>query len=328
MVAVLAPNNFISLVLQHFVHSLGVLCPGGLYHTLDLHHVNAGVEPGPLVINVLDGRPDPGQLFGEEGEAARAVAEGGNESNQPTVRRQPAVNDPAEGGGVNVSPAQRHHHFLALQLGDVQGPPRQDASQTCGTPSLHHTVLVLHQAQHSQGNLLLVHQLHPVHVVPRHLKRVATHHGHRQAIGQGGLVVHRSRRVARLQSSREGGAVVGLHANHLNLWLQSFESQGHASYEPSAPNGNHHNLRVWNLLQDLNGHGACTSYDFGVVVSVDVLELLVLGVGLGVLHGGPDVRAVDHNVGPQLAALLHLRDRGHCRHEASHRDSQRTSVVG
>ena len=99
----------------------------------------ARFAPSPnshLVVDVLNGGADVRQQPGEVGNAPRAVAHGGDKPYEAGVGRETAVDDAAEGGGVDVAAAYGDDDGLALVLGAVEGAAGEDGRKADGAAAL------------------------------------------------------------------------------------------------------------------------------------------------------------------------------------------------
>ena len=73
-----------------------------------LNGKDVALYPRSLVHHVLDGNTDLTQGPGQLGDAARTIADGDRELDQPAVGGQPAFQTTTQDGGVDVAAAQKN----------------------------------------------------------------------------------------------------------------------------------------------------------------------------------------------------------------------------
>mmetsp|Transcript_8809 Transcript_8809/g.18073 ORF Transcript_8809/g.18073 Transcript_8809/m.18073 type:complete len:489 (+) Transcript_8809:328-1794(+) len=303
-----------------------MILPLQLHHHLDLHLIHARVQPGPLVHHVLDGRPVLVQQIRQPRDAPRAVGDGGDEPTQPVVGGEAPVEDPSEGGGVDVAPAERDHDVLALEGAAVEVAFGEEGGEARGAAPLDHHFFVLDEAEDREGDLLFAARDRLVDVVPGHFEGVGSDAGHRQPVGQGGFHVCKDG-LAHGQRLDVTGRPFRLHPVHLTFGFERLDGTGDPRNESRAAHWHHHCIHVWHVLHDLDPDGPRPRHDGRIVVPVDVGQPLGGDEGLGVLLGLPDVRPLDDDARPEPPALVHLGQRGHRGHHHGHRHPQLPPVV-
>lgn len=70
---------------------------------------DVGRDPGALVLDVLDGDAQPGELCAQLRDAAGPVAQRHRELDEPAVHGQPALQAAAQHRGVDVAATQQQH---------------------------------------------------------------------------------------------------------------------------------------------------------------------------------------------------------------------------
>jgi hypothetical protein len=93
-----------------------------------------------LVTNVLHTCPGLRDGRGEISKTSRPIADCRGELNEPSVNRKRMLNDACQYEGINISPAEKQHHTLPLQLGKFAG---EQCCEWCSTGTLDDTVLHL-----------------------------------------------------------------------------------------------------------------------------------------------------------------------------------------
>ena len=226
-----------------------------LEHDLDAHLVDAREEPGALVEDVLD----RGALLVDEprqlGDPARPVAHRRDEAHEPPVGGEAALDDAAEHRRVDVAAAERHEHLLALEVGPVEGPAREERREACGAAALDDELLELDQPEHRERDVALVDLHHLVHVLARDGEGVRPDGRHREPVGQRGRHVDRHRR-ARLERGREGGAPLGLDADDADLRVERLDGERDTRDQPRAAHGHDDRVDVGRALQHLDAQRA------------------------------------------------------------------------
>ncbi len=96
----------------------------------------------------------------------------------------------------------------------------------------------------------------------------------------------------------------------------------HAAQEATAPDRDHHDVHVGQVLEDLEAAGPVAEQDLGVVVRVDEHQAALLAQPLEVLQRLPDVLPAEHHLRAVAQARGHLGGDGALGHDDRHRHAR------
>ncbi|VEU43107.1 unnamed protein product [Pseudo-nitzschia multistriata] len=289
----------------------GVVPPVELHHATDPHPVDAAVQPGALVVQVLDGGPLPAEDLRQALDAPRPVRDLRGKAAQPGVGSQAPLQDPAQDRRVDVSAAEGDHDVLSDNLRPPgEGSSRQQRRQPGGPPALDDDLFVLDQAQDREADGPLVDQDAFVHVLPRQSKGVGADLRDREPVRQRRLVLvlvsasagrRNVKGVALPQGFRVRRTALRFHANHPGTGLEGLDRTRYPRNQPGAAHRDHHDVGVRNVLDDFHSDRAGARHDRRVVVA---------------------------NGGTELPAPVYLEEGCHRWHDHRDRNPELLSVVG
>mmetsp|Transcript_17452 Transcript_17452/g.54518 ORF Transcript_17452/g.54518 Transcript_17452/m.54518 type:complete len:290 (-) Transcript_17452:122-991(-) len=200
-------------------------------------------------------------------------------------------------------------------------PAGEDGREASRAAAFNDDLLVLEQAEDAEGDLLLLDDDDVVRVLLGDGEGVAADCRHGEAVGEG-----RGRRcrhgLARRQRGRERGARGGLDADDRRLGSERLDRERDAREQPGAAARDEDEVKVVQLVDELEAQRPRAGDDRLVVVAVHVRQPAELGRVLRERLRLADVRPVHYDVRLERPTLLALRQRRHRRHQHRHRDPQ------
>ena len=107
-----APYEWILSFKERRAKLFSVLCVSRLDDALNLHFIDACVQPRALVVDILDAYAEVGEQSNKARNAPRAVRNRRNKAHEAIVSCETSIQDAPENCRIDVAAAKRHDHIL------------------------------------------------------------------------------------------------------------------------------------------------------------------------------------------------------------------------
>src|SRR6266702_1268106 len=232
-------------------------------------HIDDGFAEADTVVGaVVDGLSDVGALacqnLGEGEQCSGAVLQVDANAQQAAVFDQAAFDDLGQQADVDVAAADQHHGAAMAKVGFGL----HDGSERGGARSLGEGLFLFEQHEDGAGNLFVIDGDDFVDVAGDKGQGKVAGAADGDTIGDRGFG-RDGDRSARFASAQHGGVLLGFDADDADLGVGLFERAADAADEPAAADGHDYRLNVGDLLEQLEGDGALSGDDVGIVEGVD-----------------------------------------------------------